>query len=72
MVRLSRKFYAPKTGDTEQWSKVQFLVLHGFYFHSVYAPSEGGGKQKVAYPARLSDCAAFVTAFRDQAIRPKE
>ena len=67
---LSRKFSAPRSADVAQWTKVQFLVEHGFRFYSVYKPVESGGKQSVRYPATLEEAKAFVLAFREQAHQP--
>jgi hypothetical protein len=69
LVMLSRKFSAPKSSDTEQWRKVEFLVAHGFFFQSVYEQSEGGGQHKVAYPSTLIEAEAFVVEYRMQAVR---
>ena len=55
-ILLDRKFKAPRSGDHEQWAKVEYLVRHGFRFQSVYGPD---GKV-IAYPTRLHEAEAFV------------
>ncbi|RTL41713.1 MAG: hypothetical protein EKK53_13130 [Burkholderiales bacterium] len=67
MEMLSRKFSAPRSADVRQWKKVQFLVAHGFRFHTVYCTTESGGARSVRYPATLDEAKDFVVAFRDQA-----
>ena len=60
MERLSRKFSAPKSTDLMQWRKVQYLVEHGFRFHTAYVPVAPGVMQSVDYPGTLQEAKAFV------------
>lgn len=60
MERLSRKFSAPKSTDLVQWRKVQYLVEHGFRFHTAYVPVAPGVSQSVDYPRTLQEAKAFV------------
>ena len=60
MQRLSRKFSAPKSSDLMQWRKVQYLVEHGFRFHTVYVPVAPGVSRSVDYPRTLQEAKAFV------------
>jgi DNA-directed RNA polymerase subunit RPC12/RpoP len=68
MVRLSRKFSASTATDTVQWKKVQFLVEHGFFFQSIYEPTESGGQQRTSYPTTYEQAKEFVVAFKSQAV----
>jgi len=61
---LSRKFSAPKSVDTEQWKKVEYLVAHGFFFQSVYEQREDGGYYKVAYPKTLAEAHEFISTYK--------
>lgn len=69
LIELSRKFSAPKSSDTKQWQKVQFLVEHGFLFQSVYEQREDGGHYKVAYPKTIKEAEEFVVLYKSQAIK---
>jgi hypothetical protein len=60
MERLSRKFSAPKSTDLMQWRKVQYLVEHGFRFHTAYVPVAPGVSRSVDYPQTLQQAKAFV------------
>lgn len=60
MERLGRKFSAPKSGDRMQWRKVQYLVEHGFRFHTAYVPVAPGVSRSVDYPQTLQEAKAFV------------
>ena len=60
MERLGRKFSAPKSKDLMQWRKVQFLVAHGFRFHTAYVPVAPGVSRSVDYPKTLQEAKAFV------------
>ena len=60
MERLSRKFSAPKSGDLMQWRKVQYLVEHGFRFHTAFVPVGPGVSRSVDYPKTLQEAKAFV------------
>jgi hypothetical protein len=60
MERLSRKFSAPKSTDLMQWRKVQYLVEHGFRFHTAYVPVALGVSQSVDYPRTLQEVRTFV------------
>lgn len=62
MVMLSRKFSAPKMTDLEQWSKVEYLVNHGFRFQSIHEPPSG---LLVHYPATKSEAKSFVEKYAD-------
>lgn len=48
-IALNRKFKAPKASDDKQWSKVEKLVRHGFFFESVGEP----------YPNEIGEVDAF-------------
>jgi predicted nucleic acid-binding Zn-ribbon protein len=63
LVQLSRKFKVPKTRDLAQWTKVKFLVDHGFRFYSVYQRVESGGGIRVDYPRTLAEARAFVATY---------
>ena len=60
MERLSRKFSAPRSTDLMQWRKVQYLVEHGFRFHTAYVPVAPGVSRSVDYPQTLQQAKAFV------------
>ena len=60
MERLSRKFSAPKSKDLMQWRKVQYLVEHGFRFHTAYVPVAPGVSRSVDYPKTMQEAKAFV------------
>ena len=60
MERLSRKFSAPRSTDLMQWRKVQYLVEHGFRFHTAYVPVAPGVSRSVDYPQTLQQTKAFV------------
>ena len=60
MERLGRKFSAPKSKDLMQWRKVQYLVAHGFRFHTAYVPVAPGVSRSVDYPKTLQEAKAFV------------
>jgi hypothetical protein len=60
MERLSRKFSAPKSTDLMQWRKVQYLVEHGFRFHTAFVPVAPGVMRSVDYPRTLQEAKAFV------------
>ena len=66
---LSRNFSAPRSTDTEQWEKVQYLVAHGFVFHAVYEQREDKEHYRVRYSQTLEEAKAFVIQYRDQAIQ---
>ena len=60
MEQLSRKFSAPKSTDLMQWRKVQYLVEHGFRFHTAYVQVAPGVSQSIDYPRTLQEAKAFV------------
>lgn len=60
--RLDRKFKAPKQTDVDAWKLAEYLVEHGFRFHTVVEDGE-----PVSYPTRLEDAPTFVARFRTQA-----
>lgn len=64
MEMLSRKFSAPKQKDRAQWQKVEYLVKHGFRFHAVFEPAEGGGHRRVPYPKTLEEAKVFVQKYQ--------
>jgi hypothetical protein len=55
-VRLSRKFKAPRRGDTAQWAKVEALVKLGFRFDTLY-DTDGA---IIRYPSSERGIPAFV------------
>ena len=57
MVRLSRKFSAPKMTDVNQWRKVEYLVSQGFRFQSIHEQPSG---TLVNYPATLAEAKSFI------------
>ena len=64
MERLSRKFSAPKSSDVMQWRKVQYLVEHGFRFHTAYVQVAPGVARSVDYPRTLQEAKEFVAFIR--------
>jgi DNA-directed RNA polymerase subunit RPC12/RpoP len=71
MLAVNRKFSAPASHDISQWKKVQFLVEHGFLFHSVYETVNENGQYKktvkVSYPATIDEARDFVIKYKAQA-----
>ena len=65
MVNLGRNFKAPKKSDLSQWSKVKFLVEHGFLFQKI-RPYDINQKP-VPYPKTLSEAKEFVIKYKDWA-----
>ena len=59
LVRLSRKFAAPKARDIAQWKKIEFLVNNGFLFYSAYERI-GEAFHLVPYPKTLVEAREFV------------
>lgn len=64
MERLSRKFSAPKSSDRMQWRKVQYLVEHGFRFHTAFVQVAPGVARSVDYPRTLREARDFVELMR--------
>ena len=67
MVRLSRKFSAPKASDLHQWEKVRYLVERGFLFYPVQEMIAPNASRRVSYPQTLAEAKVFVEKFRSQA-----
>ena len=67
MIRLSRKFAAPKASDVAQWKKVQYLVEHGFLFYPVQEAISANASKRVAYPQTLQEAKLFVERYKSQA-----
>lgn len=65
---LESQFAAPKTSDSEQWKKVQYLVAHGFLFQPVYERGDDGVHYRVSYPQTLEEAKEFVVRCQEQAI----
>jgi predicted nucleic acid-binding Zn-ribbon protein len=63
-VKLSHKFFAPRTSDIKQWKKVEFLVAHGFTFDSVLELSEDGGYSATKFPKTLAEARKWVIERR--------
>jgi hypothetical protein len=68
MLMVDKKFAAPKMADVPQWKKVQYLIEHGFFFQSVYAPIAPGVSLRVKYPKTLAEAKRFVIEHQAQAI----
>lgn len=67
VIRLGRKFKAPKTGDTKQWEKVEQLVEAGFRFRTVLEWSgEGEMYFTATYPETLREVPDFISRFSSQ------
>jgi hypothetical protein len=69
MERLSRKFSAPKSTDLMQWRKVQYLVEHGFRFHTAYVQVAPDVARSVDYPRTLQEAKEFVDFIRSAGAR---
>ena len=66
MVRLSRKFSAPKASDFQQWSKVRYLVENGFLFYPVQEMIGPNASKRARYPKTLHEAKEFVEKFKAQ------
>lgn len=66
-IRMDASFCPPGKSDERQWSKVHFLVDHGFVFQRVYR-KEGSVWHCERYPDNLEQARTFVVQFRDQAL----
>ncbi|MGF1733572.1 hypothetical protein [Photobacterium kasasachensis] len=66
-VLMDVRFRTPKKSDDKQWSKVYFLVQHGFNFQKVYR-KEGPVWYRESYPDTLDQAKDFVIKFQEQAI----
>lgn len=66
-LQMDASFCPPEKSDERQWSKVQFLVDHGFIFQKVYR-KEASVWHCERYPENLEQARAFVVQFRDQAL----
>jgi hypothetical protein len=67
MVRLSRKFSAPKSSNVQQWGKVRYLVENGFLFYSASEMVGPFASKRVSYPRTLQEAKLFVERFKSQA-----
>src|SRR3989442_14886135 len=67
MIRLSRKFSAPKASDIHQWEKVRYLVENGFLFYPVQEMVAPNASKRASYPRTLNEARTFVERFRSQA-----
>ena len=67
LTQLSRKFKAPKARDLSQWSKVRYLVDHGFRFYPVYEQLDSGALMRVEYPRTLAEAQEFVAVHSREA-----
>jgi predicted amidophosphoribosyltransferase len=66
MIRLSRKFSAPKSSDRQQWEKVRYLVESGFLFYSASEMVGPSASKRVSYPRTLQEAKLFVERFKSQ------
>jgi DNA-directed RNA polymerase subunit RPC12/RpoP len=66
LIMLSRKFKTPKQSDDKEWSKIKFLIEHGFRFYS-YIPSKHGVHQRVKYPETMQQAYEFVEKYKNGA-----
>ncbi len=64
MVRLSRKFSAPKSSDIDQWQKVHYLVENGFLFYPIQEMIAPNASIRAEYPRTLSEAKLFIEKFR--------
>lgn len=64
-TNLGRHFKPPKKSDAKQWTKVKYLVEHGFYFQKIRVTS--GHHDTVPYPETLEEAKEFVVKYKQYA-----
>jgi len=59
---FGRNFHTPKTSDSAQWEKIEFLFNNGFRFQKIYNASY----QTIPYPKTLDEAKDFVKKYKDK------
>ena len=70
-IRYDHKFRPPKRNDDRQWTKIEFLRDHGFYFQRFYDQIGKGTFMDAKYPKDLNTAKEFAIKYKEQAIKLK-